>query len=124
MVVGLVALDAERPGSNVPASSHPSAEAGGDLSRLLALSDGIFAFAMTLLVINLTVPSVPTLPRNRATWRVTASPAPRDSDTAWKVPASWARSVPSGFPRFRRAAGTRFRRTVGTRNSSTENTGE
>ncbi|MGD0718479.1 MAG: TMEM175 family protein [Thermoplasmata archaeon] len=32
-----------------------------DTGRLLALSDGVFAFAMTLLVINLTVPSALTL---------------------------------------------------------------
>ncbi len=34
---------------------------GEDLSRIVALSDGVFAFAMTLLVLSLTVPSFPGL---------------------------------------------------------------
>lgn len=33
---------------------------GEDLGRLLALSDGVFAFALTLLVLSLTVPSIAT----------------------------------------------------------------
>lgn len=33
--------------------------AGEDLGRILALSDGVFAFAMTLLVLSLTVPVLP-----------------------------------------------------------------
>ena len=32
---------------------------GEDMGRILSLSDGIFAFAMTLLVINLAVPTRP-----------------------------------------------------------------
>jgi uncharacterized membrane protein len=32
-------------------------DSGDDVSRILALSDGVFAFAMTLLVINLVVPT-------------------------------------------------------------------
>ena len=39
-------------------SVHQRSQMGDDLSRILSLSDGIFAFAMTLLVIQLTVPSV------------------------------------------------------------------
>jgi uncharacterized membrane protein len=35
----------------------PWIDRGHDLSRVLALSDGIFAFAMTLLVLNLVLPS-------------------------------------------------------------------
>lgn len=38
-------------------TAHRQAGMGDDLSRILSLSDGIFAFAMTLLVIQLTVPS-------------------------------------------------------------------
>ncbi len=32
---------------------------GGDLSRIISLSDGVFAFALTLLVLSLAVPSFP-----------------------------------------------------------------
>jgi uncharacterized membrane protein len=39
-------------------SVHRRSQMGEDFSRILSLSDGIFAFAMTLLVIQLTVPSV------------------------------------------------------------------
>lgn len=35
----------------------PWAQSGSDLTRLLALSDGIFAFAMTLLVLGLALPA-------------------------------------------------------------------
>jgi uncharacterized membrane protein len=38
---------------------HPGRLAGEDFGRILALSDGVFAFAMTLLVIQLAVPSYP-----------------------------------------------------------------
>ncbi|MFZ0830064.1 MAG: TMEM175 family protein [Thermoplasmata archaeon] len=31
---------------------------GGDMSRIVSLSDGVFAFAMTLLVLSLTVPAI------------------------------------------------------------------
>ena len=37
------------------------ADEGEDVSRILALSDGVFAFAMTLLVINLLVPGTSSL---------------------------------------------------------------
>ncbi|MFZ1022689.1 MAG: TMEM175 family protein [Thermoplasmata archaeon] len=36
--------------------THFGEEPGEDLSRILALSDGVFAFALTLLVLTLTVP--------------------------------------------------------------------
>lgn len=36
--------------------AHRRAEAGDDLSRPIALADGVFAFALTLLVLQLTVP--------------------------------------------------------------------
>jgi uncharacterized membrane protein len=45
-----------------PVTDKPGVQRGGDLltpERLLALSDGIFAFAATLLVVNLDVPSIP-----------------------------------------------------------------
>ncbi|MCI4336421.1 MAG: DUF1211 domain-containing protein [Thermoplasmata archaeon] len=38
-------------------AAHHRSQSGEDLSRIISLSDGIFAFAMTLLVIQLTVPS-------------------------------------------------------------------
>jgi uncharacterized membrane protein len=41
-------------------ASHFGDEPGEDLSRILALSDGVFAFALTLLVLTLTVPIVNT----------------------------------------------------------------
>lgn len=37
---------------------HRRSQSGEDFSRILSLSDGIFAFAMTLLVIQLAVPSL------------------------------------------------------------------
>jgi uncharacterized membrane protein len=37
---------------------RPEAIAGEDLSRIIALSDGVFAFALTLLVLSLAIPSV------------------------------------------------------------------
>lgn len=39
---------------------HPHEVYGEDLSRLLSLSDGVFAFALTLLVLSLVVPSFDT----------------------------------------------------------------
>lgn len=42
-------------------------EAPSDPGRVLALSDGVFAFAMTLLVINLVVPSAAALPGGAGT---------------------------------------------------------
>ncbi|HZY92352.1 MAG TPA: TMEM175 family protein [Thermoplasmata archaeon] len=37
--------------------AHRRAHTGTDLTRLIALADGVFAFALTLLVLQLTVPS-------------------------------------------------------------------
>ena len=52
---------------------------GDDISRILALSDGVFAFARTLLVLTLTVPAFdPTLTADqasRALWGYLWSPA-------------------------------------------------
>jgi uncharacterized membrane protein len=39
-----------------------------DLTRLVSLSDGIFAFAMTLLVLNLVVPTTSQIPGNPTLW--------------------------------------------------------
>jgi uncharacterized membrane protein len=39
-------------------SRHPVDIAGEDLGRIISLSDGVFAFALTLLVLSLAVPSV------------------------------------------------------------------
>jgi uncharacterized membrane protein len=41
-------------------AAHFGEEPGEDLSRILALSDGVFAFALTLLVLTLTVPVINT----------------------------------------------------------------
>ncbi len=46
----------ERVGPSREKLSPPWVAQGRDLSRLLALSDGIFAFAMTLLVLGLALP--------------------------------------------------------------------
>jgi TMEM175 potassium channel family protein len=43
-----------------PIVRHGSEVPGEDLGRILALSDGVFAFALTLLVLGLTVPVVST----------------------------------------------------------------
>ena len=40
------------------ATPDPDTETSGDLDRLIPLSDGVFAFAMTLLVVDLTVPEI------------------------------------------------------------------
>ncbi|MCI4334388.1 MAG: DUF1211 domain-containing protein [Thermoplasmata archaeon] len=39
-----------------------------DLTRLVSLSDGVFAFAMTLLVLNLVIPTSSQAPTNSALW--------------------------------------------------------
>lgn len=49
--------DERRPGGGVERLTAPWVSRGRDLSRLLALSDGIFAFAMTLLVLGLALPA-------------------------------------------------------------------
>jgi len=48
--------------------SASSDEGGPDLSRILALSDGIFAFAMTLLVLSLVVPAYTTSDGDLSGW--------------------------------------------------------
>jgi uncharacterized membrane protein len=50
-------MDDDRTRHPHPAHEVGSDEGGPDLSRILALSDGIFAFAMTLLALSLIVPS-------------------------------------------------------------------
>ena len=48
-------------GREARAAVAPVGEAPGeDLSRIIALSDGVFAFALTLLVLSLTVPAIDT----------------------------------------------------------------
>jgi uncharacterized membrane protein len=42
----------------------PTRHRGEDLSRILSLSDGVFAFAFTLLVLQLTVPAIDTTGRS------------------------------------------------------------
>lgn len=51
-----MAFDEERRRPPIP-FRRGGLDSGDDTSRLLALSDGVFAFAMTLLVINLVVPT-------------------------------------------------------------------
>lgn len=51
--------------------------AGRSLERLAALSDGVFAFAMTLLVLDLKVPSVSEVHSNAQLWHALGALAPR-----------------------------------------------
>ncbi len=51
--------------------------AGQSVERLCALSDGIFAVAMTLLVLDLRVPAAEAVHSERDLWRVLASLGPR-----------------------------------------------
>jgi len=51
--------------------------AGGSLERLGALSDGVFAIAMTLLVLDLHIPSADAVHDERALWQALAGLAPR-----------------------------------------------
>jgi uncharacterized membrane protein len=67
----------------------PTRLAGEDLSRILSLSDGVFAFAMTLLVLSLTVPLVP-----NATTRPAAEVSGR---LAYLLQHDWTVFVAYGF---------------------------
>jgi uncharacterized membrane protein len=51
--------------------------AGQSLERLAALSDGLFSFAMTLLVLDLRVPAVETVHGEHDLWRALGNLAPR-----------------------------------------------
>ncbi len=56
---------------------HYNAIAGRSVERLAALSDGIFAVAMTLLVLDLRAPTVSAIHDNRELWGALLSLAPR-----------------------------------------------
>ncbi|MCI4339510.1 MAG: DUF1211 domain-containing protein [Thermoplasmata archaeon] len=62
--------------------------AGEDLNRILALSDGVFAFALTLLVLSLVVPVFPNLP---------PGVSPTNAQLAGALNADWARFLGYGF---------------------------
>ena len=51
--------------------------AGGSIERLAALSDGLFAVAMTLLVLDLHAPAAETVHSERDLWRALVALAPR-----------------------------------------------
>jgi uncharacterized membrane protein len=51
--------------------------AGQSVERLAALSDGIFAVAMTLLVLDLPVPAIEAIHGERDLWRALAALSPR-----------------------------------------------
>ena len=51
--------------------------AGQSVERLAALSDGIFAFAMTLLVLDLRVPALEAVHNESELWRGLTALAPR-----------------------------------------------
>jgi uncharacterized membrane protein len=59
--------------------------AGDDLSRILALSDGVFAFALTLLVLSLVVPSFP------------LGVTPTNAQLAGALGSDWPRFLGYGF---------------------------
>ncbi|HEY6238426.1 MAG TPA: TMEM175 family protein [Thermoplasmata archaeon] len=61
-------LDDEGSRHHRPVREGSSDEGGPDLSRILALSDGIFAFAMTLLALSLVVPTYTTAPGDPSGW--------------------------------------------------------
>lgn len=50
--------------------------AGQDLGRMAALSDGVFAVAMTLLVLDLRVPAVAAVQSERDLWQALVALAP------------------------------------------------
>ena len=51
--------------------------AGQSLNRISALSDGVFAIAMTLLVLDLHVPSVQGINTERGVWQALIALSPR-----------------------------------------------
>src|SRR5712692_354122 len=51
--------------------------AGQSVERLAALSDGIFAVAMTLLVLDLRAPAAEAVHSEHDLWRALAAPSPR-----------------------------------------------
>jgi uncharacterized membrane protein len=58
-----MAPDETLPPANAPSTTHRghfTTISGEDLGRIISLSDGVFAFAMTLLVLSLAVPSFDT----------------------------------------------------------------
>ena len=50
--------------------------AGGSIERLAALSDGLFAVAMTLLVLNLRAPAAETVHNERDLWQALVALSP------------------------------------------------
>jgi uncharacterized membrane protein len=61
----------------VPVNVDYNRIAGQSAERLAALSDGVFAVAMTLLVLDLHVPAVENIHNERDLWRALGSLAPR-----------------------------------------------
>jgi uncharacterized membrane protein len=59
------------------AATHYNQIAGRSVERLAALSDGIFAVAMTLLVLDLRVPAVDAIHSERDLWHALAAAAPQ-----------------------------------------------
>src|SRR5438477_9696033 len=60
-----------------PLKIHYNALAGQSLERLAALSDGVFAIAMTLLVLDLRVPLSADIHTEYDLWRALAALSPR-----------------------------------------------